>query len=102
MLDLADIQAEIKTLERRLKRLRAQETRALAGTSGSPSRWHGAALERLRAEYESGRVLRAIAKDFRTSAGCICNLAYRYNWTRKLVAHRAMAALARREGAGLA
>lgn len=53
------------------------------GMVKKPTRWHGHALEALRAEYEgTPRTLSNLADRHHTSAGNICNLAKQHGWVR--------------------
>lgn len=55
----------------------------------APTRWHGAALEALRNEYENTcRTLSNLADRHHTSAGNICNLARQHDWVRRALRER--------------
>jgi len=94
------IRAEIRILVDRLGALRKEctaavqaERRARLQPKRVTRRWQGEALLRLQEDYESGRLLRLIARDHKTSEGCICNLAFDHGWKRRPleVAQRAFA-----------
>lgn len=86
MRDAAAILADMRQTRRRLIELGREYAQAVYARQlvKAPARWHGHALEALKAEYEgTPRTLSDLAKRHHTSAGNISNLAKQHGWVRR-------------------
>jgi hypothetical protein len=80
------IRADLDRLEVRRLELRRElaEVLQITAPGRSATRWRGAALADLRADYEGTTLkLREIAERHLTSPGNICNLAALHHWERR-------------------
>ena len=97
---VADIRADLAKLEASRLKLRRELAAALMIPEARASRWKGEALAGLKLDYETRTdKLSIIARDHKTSGGCLCNLAKEHGWVRRAFLEQRQKADAERRNA---